>query len=548
MINFGDTGYFVRYIQVFLKENYNPSLFVSGTYDSDTHSDLIKYLSQPNVERIQVMHQLIMEKFNIYNDYGNLVEGIDKYFDYIASGDTIRYYTRNVTASKINYIYNNIDDIDKFVREHGWRITERPNLNMEDLDTIQIVISPESRINYFPTQDLLYMVNQFCNDYMYGYAIRDGRGYDDQVHVSNNYKLAIIPCNPGEVYTITHGYSVPTEIVVGASTTPKADIEEDLTTVTNTIDRREGEQGKLSAGSSITYTIPTDCYSLIIQMPYNKDANFTNNTKVKVLIGDVNQDGLIDKADRDLLSAYLQGDLGYKLEGLQLIAANCYIDYDSKGNPKIDNRDLAYLDEYLAGTRMLGVAYYDMPYSNDNNEINKLLVVKGDVTSTGKDSSINVPVDEYYKSPWAVHECFLPYIARLCITPYSLSDDIAYAQNLVDHVIGTSSIRASNTAGVGTETEFDKTKSGNYVRMATGFFDEEYDREHSVSFKGTMSLRDIIKEYQVSAKLMFALGYMDLNTELSMRNNLVGIDVDLYSLDIDNISDTLRGDRDYYKT
>lgn len=535
MINFGDTGYFVRYIQVFLKENYNPSLFVSGTYDTDTHENLLGYLSLPNVLRAQVVHQLMLEHFTTYNEYGNPVDGLDKYFDYIIGGTSIKYYTRNVTAEKINYIYNNIDSIESYANSCGWELTERPNINMENLMSIEIVISPANRVNYFPNQDMLYMVNQFCNDYVYGYAIRDSKGFDDQIHYADNYKLAIIPCNPGEVYTIAHGYSIPCEIAIGASTSKKTAIEEDISTVTNVYDYREGKLGKLSAGTAVTYTIPNDCYSLVIQMPYNRFAEFTSNTRITVMIGDVNQDGKIDQEDRDMLSDYLNGLLGYKFEGPQLIAANCCIDYDSQGNAKIDNRDLAYLDEYLEGSRVsLGIAYYDKPYSSDDNELNKLIVIKGDVGPSGSLRELNIPITSFYRDPWAVHECFLPYIARLCITPYSHPDDIAYAQNLLDYVIGSASIRK----GTSMSTAYDEDKPGdNYVKMATGFFDDAYDREHSLSFKGTASMKDTIKTYQMSSDIPFALGYMDLNTELSMRNNIIGIEANLYTSDINYLSE-----------
>ena len=54
-INFEDENIIVNNIQLFLKENYDKNIHVSGVYDTQTHKALIGYLQQPNTEDFRVV-------------------------------------------------------------------------------------------------------------------------------------------------------------------------------------------------------------------------------------------------------------------------------------------------------------------------------------------------------------------------------------------------------------------------------------------------------------------------------------------------------------
>ena len=470
-----------------------------------------------------------------------------------------------------------------FAREHGWVLDSFTNPNDISASSMEIVFKAEDRIDYFPNKDMLYMINLFDSEYRYGMAIRDGKGYDDQIHKSDGYKIAVIPCNPGQTFTIAHGYTKPCEIVVASCSEYKEQIKVDITSVSNTIDMRDTNgnpmaQGKLGAGGSLVYTASSNASCIVIQMPYNKEANFAENTRVMIQIGDVNQDGKIDQSDLDLLNSYVNGELGYEFEGAQLIAANCCIDYDANGSPIINDKDVLYLRQYLDGERpSLGISYYDAVYDENNNELDKLLVVSVDVGPSGKLAYINVPVSEFYKNPWSIHDKFAGYIMRLNITPYSGTDSIAYAQRIMEYVMqyGTK-IRndiifktiypgndpyspkvvlvkepISSDSDVTRDVYYLQDSDGNsyklddlpaitYKRVATGYFDtaDDYDnyedRNHMETYA---SLKDLISAYQrtISAintgrsdPLTFTLGYLDIEIDAIMQSDLIGMDIDLY--------------------
>ena len=49
MINLGDRGLIVQYIQNFLKDNFNKNIHLSDEYDKETHQALIEYLQLPEI-------------------------------------------------------------------------------------------------------------------------------------------------------------------------------------------------------------------------------------------------------------------------------------------------------------------------------------------------------------------------------------------------------------------------------------------------------------------------------------------------------------------
>ena len=102
---------------------------------------------------------------------------------------------------------------------------------------------------------------------------------------------------------------------------------------------------------------PMSVTSIFNEISYNATIRNSNNnnidpnsiTMTSVLMGDVNQDGIVNKADVEALNKYLLNSDDYPLLEKELLAANVSFDFDQNGNPIIDKIDLSYLIEYTNG-------------------------------------------------------------------------------------------------------------------------------------------------------------------------------------------------------
>lgn len=94
-INYGDKGYIVKYIQAFLNENYDSSIAITGYYDTNTHSNLIKYLNLPNI---------VINKTEIIDNMKSNFEFIDKYFSVDIGKDIIGFTFDIENLTMFDYI------------------------------------------------------------------------------------------------------------------------------------------------------------------------------------------------------------------------------------------------------------------------------------------------------------------------------------------------------------------------------------------------------------------------------------------------------------
>lgn len=124
---------------------------------------------------------------------------------------------------------------------------------------------------------------------------------------------------------------------------------------------------------------------------------------------------------------------------------------------------------------------------NSNSDINRLLIISGNYSN----SDIGIPFNEFILNPWTVHEKFISYLLEMSITQYSDKNNIAYLQNLVS-----------------------KLSNYSYKIKSVGLYDD--------------NLRSIIKQYQNSLNVSFALGLCDVETEalILLELDKEGIDYD----------------------
>ena len=102
---------------------------------------------------------------------------------------------------------------------------------------------------------------------------------------------------------------------------------------------------------------PMSVTSIFNEISYNATIRNSNNnnidpnsiTMTSVLMGDVNQDGIVNKADVNALNKYLLNSDAYPLPEKGLLAANVKFDFDNDGNPIINSIDSALIINYCNG-------------------------------------------------------------------------------------------------------------------------------------------------------------------------------------------------------
>ena len=102
---------------------------------------------------------------------------------------------------------------------------------------------------------------------------------------------------------------------------------------------------------------PMSVSSIFNEISYNATIRNSNNnnidpnsiTMTSVLMGDVNQDGVVDTTDVRELNKYLMSDIQFPLSEKAILAANVINDYDNDGNPKIESKDAFAITKYCNG-------------------------------------------------------------------------------------------------------------------------------------------------------------------------------------------------------
>ena len=102
---------------------------------------------------------------------------------------------------------------------------------------------------------------------------------------------------------------------------------------------------------------PMSVTSIFNEISYNATIRNSNNnnidpnsiTMTSVLMGDVNQDGVVDTTDVSVLDKYLLSNIQFPLSEKAILAANVINDYDNDGNPKIQLKDALAITKYCNG-------------------------------------------------------------------------------------------------------------------------------------------------------------------------------------------------------
>ena len=461
MINLGDTGLIVQYIQNFLKDNYNKNIHLSDEYDRDTHQALIEYLQLPEILDCYSLKDLILSTYTFkeINPPNLLIDGGGIWnFDFDITPDTIRFYNRPIQkcfSGAVRFIHDYIDRLDTFCRNNGWYVAHYSTFsNNTNSDTkAEIVIQKEDRKQLLPCKDIINMINISTNNYLINKCfLDDNNAYHGFINYSQNFKIAIIPAKPGDTFTIAHGYKYACELAIGYTEYDLTDLTQNsnVVTVDNIVSyMSKSPNGELNAGEYSVYRIPinSECKYLLVQMPFVN--TLIDNTKTTtVLLGDIDQDGEItinednNESDYSVLKRYVeaikQGNPPpFKLTGPGLIAANLNKDLDINGNQIINETDLKIFEAKLIEHKNTGVPVYfgETTYTKkiDLNESNfdKLLVMYGDIEEGNTNNVLNIPISEFQDTPWLIHDEFLPYILGSAIHKYSDIEDILWLQNKV---------------------------------------------------------------------------------------------------------------------
>ena len=532
-IHYGDEGMVVKYIQMFLQENYSRSIIPSGIYDTETHRNLLEYIKLSNIEpnphtvRIKLLEQ---------------IPELEMYFTSATEANEITFTTKGGIKTVLyddvtyyDFLTNEKERIYKAVSDLGWVVEEYSNVNSETEKYI-ITITTSNRQNYFPNREMIYYVNSFLNQYIYKMKFDGTRFVSD---LQNKYRLAVIPCEPSTRYTFYHGYNADITLVVGFSSTPPSNVETGVSTLLS-----EPEEISLSPRKYYMINTPEDCTYIYIQVEYDDDV--AQNISETLYLGAIYNEGrayttpsehinpatgkpegnIIRQLDLDLLAEYINyyGNMVYGVDGngnptvtssyvlkmtdpskwygmtqgytneaefleywsskKRLLVAD--VNRDGEIVTRITTTNLLLSPDYKQMYRFyrmqtdlmtLGTIKYKDEIISD--ESLKLLVIKGDALN--EDGTEIVPADEYYDDPWMIHEKFLSFVLDRCITPYSKAYDILYFRDLYE------------TAYPGVFSDY--TKMGIY-----------YDY-----------IKDETRSFQSRNGISFPLGYVDPETEFRVQ-------------------------------
>lgn len=449
-INFDDEGLIVNNIQLFLKENLNVTLNLSGVWDSDTHEALIQYLQLPNTYDIYEFRTAITNKFTYRQtrapytlvDGGGIIN-----FEYESTPYSILLYTKPTAQSYENgllFISQHIDELSEFAKSCGWSVSRYSSFGSgEDVSgkiRAEIFIEKTGVTNYFPHKEVMPMINLFRGTYLYNWCfVGNLNEYENIMQRNTKYKVAVIPCSPGDTFTITHGYSMACEMAFGCTNATIKELKNGGAYIDNVVNRLESSlKGPINAGSWDYYEVPEDIdvKYLLVQMPYREDLTSYETEVTEILIGDVNLDGVVNEADVAMLNEYVtcleEGKvITQPFNEKQLIAANVTRNIDIEGKPLITREDVTVLKLAVQNGDSLGTVEYTNSARVSSSERDRLLIMYGE---HALDEDINVPVNHFCVEPWAVHSKFIEYFLGRVIHKYSDIEDISWLQENIRHI------------------------------------------------------------------------------------------------------------------
>ena len=100
---------------------------------------------------------------------------------------------------------------------------------------------------------------------------------------------------------------------------------------------------------SVTSIFNEISYNVTIRNSNNNNIDPNSITMTSVLMGDVNQDGVVNAEDISALNKYLLSPISFPLSEKGLLAANVKFDFDNDGNPIINSIDSALIINYCNG-------------------------------------------------------------------------------------------------------------------------------------------------------------------------------------------------------
>lgn len=471
-INFGDTGLIVQYIQNFLKDKYNKNIHLSDEYDKETHKALIDYLKLPEIMEANDIKDLLLNTFTFKEDKPphKLINGGGIWnFNFDITPNKIVFWNRDINQcfnGVIEFVAQYMNAVDNICRLNGWYLSGYTNFrydknSIESNHKITFTIVKEDREQLLPSSDVIKMLNLSMNDYLLGKCFLDeNNAYHGFIQDSSDYKISYIPAKPGETFTISHGYKYPCELAIGYTNRTLLELKhEDLSSVENIVSHlAKSKYGELNPGDYEVYTIPEDaeCTYLLIQMPYKNNSVSPTSQKIKVKIGDINQDGIIDYDEDDpdsdyrilvdYVKAVKEGEPHRTLSGANLIAANINQDVDANGNQIINEIDVEMFKRKIKQAQInnelldFGETVYNKEIDLSESDYDRLLVMYGDIEENNVDNNgnydnhLNIPLSEFQTTPWIIHEEFIPYILGRCIHRYSDKRDITWLQGEIQKI------------------------------------------------------------------------------------------------------------------
>lgn len=481
-------------------------IVLSGCYDESTHEALVKYLKTPNTWDHVTLREAILSNF-VYKESlapFALIDGGGIYnFDVEVTPEDMRWFTRPTQShynAGVTFISDHIEELSQFVASKGWTLTEY-SYSADDgtgsgRNRAQIIMKRTGIENIYPNDEVLPMINLFTGKYAYKKCITASNRFTGFVQSHDQYKVAYVPCSPGDTFTLAHGFAIACEMAAGYVTCSEYEIKKEDTVVHNVKCRMSFNGGEVDTGDYFYYEVPENSNAtfLLVQLPYRENMTVAANETVSIMLGDVNQDGFIDAADVSILNAYVTAIENNEappvtLEGNALIAANVTRNVDPDGNPIISRDDVTVLQRAVEGgnTDALGVYEYQQSRTISQFELDRLLIMSGELA---KDEDLNIPVSTFWTNPWAIHSEFIEYFLGRVIHKYSPMNDIAWLQKNIQQLYPAYKI--TRLGVYDSENDYltgDLIKrnnlSGNweYFRdgVYTGYFmDSNYDLENGV--------------------------------------------------------------------
>lgn len=111
-INFGMDNFYVRYLKRFLASEMPQTNMVLGEFDKDDQQLLIQYLNLPNVEPMSKVQREMLKRF----------PQLRTLFIMTLKDDFITWTSKSINEEASKYIMENIEDIKEYCKSVGWEL------------------------------------------------------------------------------------------------------------------------------------------------------------------------------------------------------------------------------------------------------------------------------------------------------------------------------------------------------------------------------------------------------------------------------------------